>query len=120
MASCRWFHCRMVGVKKMREQIIEKVLEHKTAICYRNEMGEQYGAWYKADCICAKSKAECVPETRMRKGCNLVEQLPVCYLKNNLAGDCEQTFEGEKKVHNECIKKYKEVETAFKEYGYIG
>lgn len=108
------------GNCKNFEGFCKKVLAHKTAICYRNELGERYGAWYKEDCICGEPKPECVPKTRMWKGCSLVVQLPVCYLNDDLDECCKQKGINEKNVRDECVKKYKEVEAAFKEYGYIG
>lgn len=56
----------------------------------------------------------------MQKGCSLVQQLPVCYLEDSLDKGCKKVFVDEKNIRDECVKKYKEVEVAFKEYGYIG
>ena len=107
------------GKCKSFETYCKKVLSHKTALCYRNEKEEKYGAWYKGNCICNIAKVNCIEKTRMEKGCKLILSLPIfcgsedvdIYLKLNAIN--------EKAVQTKCIKKYREVEQLFREYGYI-
>lgn len=107
------------GKCKNFEKYCKKVLEHKTAICYRNEQGERYGAWYHGDCLCGNSKSGCIEENRRSKGNRLVSALPVSYRKWDMLQTADSVNVDEKHIQKKCMEKYKEVESLFREYGYI-